>query len=161
MGASDYIALGAVAVSGSSLLLAIRAERRADRADKRAERAEKRAVSAERRSLESESRSHVAELAVIPQGHEESGDQVGYDFSVRNLGPAVVRGVVLWLRDDEGKDVSSRVGDPDLVLTASDPPVQLARTWLTERRMTEELWVWLRYADDLAEYTVRSRTRPT
>jgi hypothetical protein len=161
MDASDYIAIVAVALSGSSLLLAIRADRRAERADQRTERANQRAKRAEERALEAESRTHLAQLAVIPEGHEERGDLVGYDFSVRNLGPAVVRGVVLWLRDEEGNDVSAPVGDPDLVLTADDPPVQLARTWLTERRMTEELWVWLSYADDLAKYMLRSTTRPT
>jgi hypothetical protein len=160
MDASDYISIGAVVLSGASLLVAIRESRRAARAEQRAERADQRAIHAEERALKAESRSHQAELALIPLGHEERGDLVGYDFSVRNLGPAVVRGVVLWLRDEEGNDVSQRVGNPSLALGADDPPIQL-RTWLTETRMTDELWVWISYADDLAQYMMRFNTRPT
>lgn len=107
MDASFAVSIVAVLVAGGSLVVAVRAERRATRA---------------------ESSSRRADLVVEPAGSSGDGSGRRFALRVRNVGSAVARGVRVWLEDEAGRVVSTVAGETTSTLARDDEPVTLVLT---------------------------------
>jgi hypothetical protein len=157
MDSSDWIALGALLLAGLSALYARRADQRAERAEVRADEAAKLAKRADERAEREEERSTRANLVVQPVGRSLH-EPFTYSFTVRNLGPAVARDIRLWLRDEQGQNVST-ITAPHPALAENEDSFFAPE--LTETREMDQLWVWMRYTDDAGVHEEKRDERPT
>lgn len=133
MEASLVVSIAAVVVAAGSLAVAIRADRRAGRA---------------------ESRGLRARMAVEPLG--SAGDATGrrFDVRVRTVGPGVARDVRVWLTDESGEAVSSRMPADALTLAPDDEPVRLSLT-LAEASLPPppvSYPVWVAWSDEAGDH---------
>jgi hypothetical protein len=110
-----------------SLLLAIRADRRAARLEKRARQ---------------------AKPIVKSRGPSGNAEDLNYSFDVYNDGPATITRVDVWIADHEGNPISTGAGR-DLVLEAgkSEPLVVKMVNPESPGRV-----VWLRWKDSEGEH---------
>lgn len=131
MGASLWLSLAAILIAVGSLVIAVRADRRAGRAERR----EEEDFAARRR----------AQPIILPRGGSggPTADPVRHEYLIRNGGAAPITELWLWIEDAEGRAVSSRSGGRIVVgpgeATAiiavelrqplPDPPLRLMVEW--------------------------------
>lgn len=131
--ASVVVSIVAVLVAACSLVVALRADRRAGRA---------------------EARSLRARLVVEPHG--SSGDMAGrhFDVHVRNVGLGAARDVRVWLEDESGRAVSSRSGGNAVAIAPGEDPVPLMLT-VAEASLPPppvSFSVWVAWSDDAGHH---------
>ena len=99
MDASLVVSMAAVLVAGGSLVVAVRADRRAARAEAHAGR---------------------AAIAVEPVSSHADAAGRRFELRVRNVGVSVARTVRVWLENEAGRTVSTVAGGDALTLAPGD-----------------------------------------
>jgi hypothetical protein len=134
---SVVVSIVAVLVAAGSLVVALRADRRAGRA---------------------EARGFRAQLVVEPSG--SGGAPTGepgvrrFDVTVRNVGLGVARGVRVWLEDESGRAVSSRSAGNAVTIAPGEEPVRLSLT-VAEASLPPppvSFSVWIAWSDEAGRH---------
>ena len=118
--AAFAVSIVAVIIAGIALW---RTEHRATRAERRDEQRMK-------RKEEAAAAARRANPVLVPDfvSGGPTAEQVHHCYVLRNLGPAVITEVTIWIEDDDGHRVSTPSGDASdsVPLTRDDPPVQIS-----------------------------------
>lgn len=150
--AALIVSLAAVGIALSSLILAVRADRRAYRAEGRDE------LRLQREDVEAAERRRGRPV-VVPRGGSggPTADAVRHDYLIRNSGYATITEVWLWIVDSERNVVSTPAGG-QLVIAPGDAPVHMAVEVRQPLPDEQELMVHWRDAD--GEHTESTGIRP-
>lgn len=150
--AAFLVSLVAIGIAFGSLILAVRADRRAYRAEHRDELRLQReqADAAERRR---------GRPVVTPRGGSggPTADRVRHDYMIRNGGNATITEVWLWIVDGEGNVVSTRAGG-QLALAPGDPPAHMAVE--VPQPLPDEQNLMVQWRDADGEHTESTGIRP-
>ena len=86
------------------------------------------ALRADRRASQAEAHGRRAHLVVESPGAIRSATGLLFDLRVRNVGSAVARDVTVWLEDESGRVVSAPAGHTIAALSPAQDPVGLELT---------------------------------
>jgi hypothetical protein len=117
-----------IAIALGSLVVSIRADRRAGRAEKAGQQANPIVTSA--------------------GASGPSGGEMDYHFTVFNDGPATITRVEIWIADHEGQPISTGDNRPS-VLTAKESVILTVKLVNPERK---DRIVWVRWRDPTGEH---------
>jgi hypothetical protein len=118
--AAFIVSLAAAGIAFGSLLLAMRADRRAYRAEHRDE------LRLHREEAEAAERRRGKPIVMTRGGSGgPTASLVCHNYTVRNGGNATITELELWIADSAGNAVSTRAGGA-LVLAPGDPPLHTA-----------------------------------
>lgn len=150
--AALVVSLVAIGIAFGSLILAVRADRRAYRAEHRDE------LRLQHEQAEAEERRRGRPV-VVPRGGSggPTANPVRHDYEIRNGGNATITELWLWIVDGDGNVVSTRAGGP-LALAPGDPPAHMAVEVRQPLPHEQELTVQWRDAD--GEHTESTGIRP-
>ena len=110
---NEWLTIAALVISGGSISLAYRADRRAGRAEKRGERDEFRDEERIKREREEADAANRAQLAIWPNPNSSgaSVDDQRFGYVIRNHGKATAFDVHVWLYDKDFQDRSIKPQD--------------------------------------------------
>jgi hypothetical protein len=159
LGWSDWLAIGAFAISLLSVGFTYRADRRADRAERRAQRAEHREVERHTREEEQADEARRARFALTPIGSSsEGGGRHHYQFTVRNIGAAPAHELEAWLVNEQSERLSAPAPSPRISLTQGEVSAIIVTTHVVD---PSDLVIVLSWTDAAGPHEWSSGVSPT
>jgi hypothetical protein len=149
--AALVVSLVAVVIAFGSLMLAMRADRRAYRAEHRDE------LRLHREEEEAAERRRGRPVVVLRVGSGgPTADTVRHEYQVRNGGNAAISEACLWIEDGEGNVVSTRAGGR----LALAPGESAFMTVEVRQPLPEEQELMVQWRDPDGEHTESTGIRP-